>query len=273
MNNSLLIIGRPDSGKTTFLAQFLTRVRKKMSSIKLSKIPENIKVISDAQKKLSAGDEPGTTAADSNEELVLALIINGNEVELSCPDYGGEQVKSLIGLMAIEPRWQEYVDSSGNWMLFIRASHISSIYDLTVSAYKDIHGTTSNKISTPELSDQANYIELIQALLYAKKIGVKNKIRNPKLSIVITCWDELETNKAPAILIKEIMPLFIQFLESNWDSEKLEVYGLSSQEFSLKNNPEGKDKYLDELPENIGYLVLPDGTQDKDITKLVERAL
>jgi len=273
MNNSLLIIGRPSSGKTTFLAQFLTRVRKKKNNIILSKAPENIKAISDAQKRLAAGEEPNTTAAGSNEELVLPLVLNGNETQLRCPDYGGEQITSLLQSMAIESRWLEYVDSSDHWVLFIRPSLISSSYDLTISAYENIHGSKSSHSVTPDPSDQSQFIELVQALLYAKKTGVRKSISTPKLTLALTCWDELKTSKTPKELLQEKMPLFKQFIEANWEQSQLGILGLSAQEFSLNGNPEGSDKYLDDLPENIGYLVLPDGSLDKDLTKLVELAL
>jgi GTPase SAR1 family protein len=273
MNDSLLIIGRPASGKTTFLAQFLTRVRKKKSRIKLLKASENIKAISEAQRRLAAGKEPNTTAADSNEDLVLPLMLNNTEIQLSCPDYGGEQINSLMESMAIEPRWQKYVDGSASWLIFIRPSHISSAYDLTVSTYENIHGIKSENSLTPELSEQSQFIELVQALLYAKKVGIKNRISSPRLIIALTCWDELDTNKTPKAFLQEKMPLFLQLVESNWERSKFEIFGLSAQEFSLIDNPDGSDKYLDELPENIGYLILPDGKRDNDITKLIESAL
>ncbi|MEY8214150.1 MAG: hypothetical protein RPR97_06645 [Colwellia sp.] len=273
MNNDLLIIGRPASGKTTFLAQFLTRVRKKKSSVKLSKVPENIKAISDAQRRLAAGKEPNTTPANSNEVIELPLLINDKEVQLSCPDYGGEQVNSLMQSMAIDTRWQTYVNESGSWVLFIRPNSIALSYDITISVYKDVHGSKLDKNIMPELSDQCLYIELIQALLCAKKVSIRKSIQIPKLTIALTCWDELETDKCPKEFLKEKMPLFLQFIETNWASSKFEVLGLSAQEFSLIDNPEGSDKYQDELPENIGYLILPDGTRDKDITKLIEKAL
>jgi GTPase SAR1 family protein len=101
VNNSILIIGHPKSGKTTFLAQFYTRVTKRKSSITLSKTPNNIKAITDAVKRLASGEEPITTPAHENVELVLPLNIDDEIIDLVCPDYGGEQVNNLTELMEI----------------------------------------------------------------------------------------------------------------------------------------------------------------------------
>lgn len=120
MDDSILIIGHPESGKTTFLAQFFTRVKKRKSSIKLSKTPENIKAITDAVKRLAAGKETTTTPASENLELVLPINVNGIHIDLVCPDYGGEQVNQLTELMEINDNWRKLVDNSDRWVLFIR---------------------------------------------------------------------------------------------------------------------------------------------------------
>jgi len=101
VDNSILIIGHPESGKTVFLAQFFTRVKKRKSNITLSKTPENIKAITEAEKSLALGEEPIPTPADENVELVLPIKIDGENLNLICPDYGGEQVNDLTNLMEI----------------------------------------------------------------------------------------------------------------------------------------------------------------------------
>jgi len=62
--------------------------------------------------------------------------------------------------------------------------------------------------------------------------------------------------------------LFNQFIHSIWDSHKLKIYGLSAQGQSLSKD-EIDDDYIDEGPENKGYLILPNGEKCKDITRLI----
>ena len=68
------------------------------------------------------------------------------------------------------------------------------------------------------------------------------------------------------------MPLFNHFVESIWDNESYKIIGLSAQEFPL-DNQEAKDKYLDEMPESFGYIVLDDNPREPDLTRLIEIAL
>jgi hypothetical protein len=66
--------------------------------------------------------------------------------------------------------------------------------------------------------------------------------------------------------------MLLHFVETVWEKESFEIFGLSAQEFPL-TTPEAKDKYLNDLPENFGYMVDQEGVQDKDITKLIEMIL
>ena len=68
------------------------------------------------------------------------------------------------------------------------------------------------------------------------------------------------------------MPLFAHFIASNWLAGAFNIIGVSAQEFPLKTD-EARDKYLDEMPQNFGYLVLDDNPKEKDLTRLIEKAL
>ena len=272
MNESILIIGHPASGKTTFLAQFFTRVMQRKSSITLSKFPENINAIISAQNQLALGEETETTPAYENVKLILPINVNGERVDLVCPDYGGEQVNNLTSLMEIDDNWMGLVNSSNRWLLFIRPEKITSEYDLSISSYEEIEKTKSTTFTIPGLSDQSKFIELLQVLLYAKNKGIKHRIVIPKLFIVLNCWDELKTSNKPVQVLQERAPLLRHFIETIWEKEAFEIFGLSAQEFPLTTS-EAKNKYLNELPENFGYIVDREGIQDKDITKLITIAL
>lgn len=272
VNNSALIIGQPDSGKTTYLAQFLTRVTRKKSRITLSKMPENIKAISDAQKRLASGEEPIPTNADVNVELHIPVLIKDKQVDINCPDYGGEQVSACIDLMEVDTKWEKITQNSDHWLLFIRAGKISPEYDLSVSSYEKVEIDSSNKKTTIGLSEQSKLIELLQFLLHVKKVGVKKNISSPKLTVVITCWDELNTESSPREVLAEKLPLLNNFIETVWDHKCFGLFGVAAQEFPLKSQ-DAKDKFIDECPENFGYMVTPEGVKDKDLTKLIEKAL
>jgi hypothetical protein len=101
---------------------------------------------------------------------------------------------------------------------------------------------------------------------------MKEPIDTPRLLIALTCWDELNTDLKPEKILQQRMPLFAHFITANWLAGSYEISGVSAQEFPLKTD-ETRDKYLDEMPQNFGYLVLDDNPKERDLTRLIEKAL
>jgi GTPase SAR1 family protein len=270
-NKEILIIGPPRSGKTTFLAQLYGRLIDKKGKLQLASAPENIDGIKSAYDRLAEGEETESTPSTDNLEVKISVIHEEQEFVLHCKDYGGEQVRDLVALMEYDKTWIDRAKTNDRWILFIRPSEIEHRFDLSKKGYavKDRKATNALIFGT---SDQSQFIELIQVLLHARGTGMKERIDTPRLLIALTCWDELSTDSTPQQILQQKMPLFAHFIETNWLPGAIKIIGISAQEFSLKTD-ETRDKYLDEMPQNFGYLVLDDNPKEKDLTRIIEKAL
>jgi len=271
VNNEILIIGPPKSGKTTFLAQLYGRLMNKKGNLKMASAPENIDGIKNAYDRLAAGKESETTPATDNLDVKIPVIHQGQEFVLHHKDYGGEQVRDLVALMEYDKTWIDRARTNDRWILFIRPSEIEQRFDLSMKGYA-VKNHEEKDIPITGTSSQSQFIELMQVLLHARGTGIKNAIDTPRLLIALTCWDELNTNVSPKEILHQRMPLFAQFIAVNWIPDSFKIIGVSAQGFSLKVNG-NSDKYLDELPENFGYLVLDDNPKEVDLTRLIEEAL
>jgi GTPase SAR1 family protein len=270
-NNEILIIGPPRSGKTTFLAQLYGRLMDKKGKLQLASAPENINGIKNAYDRLAVGEETESTPSTDNLEVKIPVIYGGQDFVLHCKDYGGEQVRDLVALMEYDKTWIVRAKTNDRWILFIRPSEIEHRFDLSKKGYatKDPIERNAPISST---SDQSQFIELVQVLLHARGTGMKDPIDTPRLVIALTCWDELSTDSTPEEILQQKMPLFAHFIAANWLAGAFKIIGVSAQEFPLKTD-EARDKYLDEMPQNFGYLVLDDNPKEKDLTRLIEKAL
>lgn len=271
MNNEILIIGPPGTGKTTFLAQLYGRLLDKKGKLQLASAPENIDGIKSAYDRLADGEETEPTPATDNLEVKIPVIHEGQEFVLHCKDYGGEQVRDLVALMEYDKTWIDRAKTNDRWILFIRPSGIEQRFDLSEKGYAEKDQKESNP-TISGTSDQTQFIELVQVLLHARGTGMKDPIDTPRLLIALTCWDELETDSTPEGILQQKMPLFTQFITANWLPGAFNIIGVSAQEFPLESE-ENRDKYLDEMPQNFGYLVLNDNPKEKDLTRLIEKAL
>lgn len=275
MNNSILLIGKPHSSKTVFLTQFYSRLQKKKSSLTLYKAVDDLSPISSARESLANGDEPQTTPAEKNVKFLLPIQFGEKQIDLKCPEYGGEQVVSIVEKRELNREWATTVKGSDSWVLFIRLNSVNKSLDISDVSYSAQHLQNSGSgISDAEykISDQSFFIELLQILLHFKGYDYHLINKKLKFTVVLTCWDEMKTQEKPYDLLKTKLPLLLNFIESNWDTSHLNFIGLSAQGFAL-DTPENKEKYQIEGPEGFGYLVLQDGTQINDITRLIEQAL
>jgi len=271
---SILIIGKPGSAKTTFLAQFVIIARKAKSAVKFWKTPENIQPIEDAIKKLRSATETETTHATDNHIINLPVTINGKNLELKCPDYGGEQINEMLNIREINTHWSELINNSNSWIVFIRPQKLESIFDLSnKTAPKEVSSNKDEPIPLFKASEQSTIIELLQMMLSIKSVGYQAPIITPKITIALTCWDEIEESITPVSFLEKNLPLLNQFLKNNWQSTSFKVIGVSAQGFRL-NTSENKEKYLDYGPDKFAFIVRGNSTERiMDLTILIQDAI
>lgn len=276
MSKQILIIGKPHSTKTTFLAQFYTKLVSKKSCLTLISPVENIMAIKDASDLLANGEETKPSPTNRNVGLTMTIGKDGEQFELFCPDYGGEQINHIIDNREVNESWQSAITESNNWVFFIRPTNLITSHDLS---NKTIHPASLGNGNGQEeefvISDQSAFIELLQILLHHKGNNLHLKNDKVKLTIALTCWDEIEKKEeqeTPREKLKQFLPLLLNFVESNWAPDKINIVGLSAQGFRL-NTLENQEKYQTEGSENFGYLIKSDGSTSNDITELISEAL
>ena len=115
-NNNILIIGPPNSGKTTFLAQLYGRMQSKKGNIRLARAPQNILGIKNAYERLADGLETEATPATDNLELKIPIKWEEKELELTFKDYGGEQISEIINLLEYDKTWQNRAKENDRWI-------------------------------------------------------------------------------------------------------------------------------------------------------------
>jgi len=239
----------------------------------LYKAVDNISAIEEACDLLANGEGINTTPVDKNVGLLLPIQFGEEKVDLFYPDYGGEQINNIINNRDINKKWRDSIKKSNSWVLFIRPSNLKTGFDLSNKTINpDILKINSGQEQEYSISDQSAFIELLQILLHVKGHDYHFKNCNTKLTVALTCWDELETKDHPKKKLLQILPLLLNFLEANWNMDKINIVGLSALGFSL-NNKENQEKYQIDGSEKFGYLIKSDGSVTTDITELISVAL
>lgn len=270
--HTILLVGESNVGKTHYGAQFLKRLMVKTCALKMSGAPTNLEAFTTALSCLTEGKSTDHTPASTYVESVWPITDDaGRFAELVWPDYGGEQVRNLVMQRRIPVAWRERVLGAADWVFLIRLHSLRSEDDLFSRPLQSFAAVEpKGGAAAYELSDQAKTVELLQMLLYLAQLHLDLPLRKPRLTILLSCWDELETRELPTDLLASRLPMLWSFVRSNWTSPT--VMGLSALERTLSTMDVDED-YAIRGPEEFGYVVLPDGKRSTDITLPIQRLM
>jgi predicted RNA-binding Zn-ribbon protein involved in translation (DUF1610 family) len=124
MSISILLIGKPHSSKTVFLSQLYSKLQKNKSALKLYKSVDDLSPITVAREALAKGEEPQTTPSERSVKFYLPIQVGETQVDLKCPEYGGEQILSIVENRELNKEWTDSIQESDHWILFIRLNNL-----------------------------------------------------------------------------------------------------------------------------------------------------
>jgi hypothetical protein len=264
---SMLLVGESGVGKTHFGAQILKRLLNNKGRFRMNGAATNLEPFEATMECLndgrSAAHTPTSTYVDSEWPIADA---GGREFTLVWPDYGGEQVKNLLDTRRVPAEWRDRVMTTSAWILMLRLHQLRVSDDLLSKPLASLANSTAGEASEIELlklSDQARMIELLQVLLYLRGGGVGQVNDIPQLCILLSCWDELGQTGTPASILSNQLPMFYQFVSSNWPEPI--IMGLSALERPLDKKV-SDEEYVTKGPEHFGYIVTQDGSTSTDLT-------
>ena len=215
---------------------------------------------------LSAGHTPTMTYHESRWPIVDS---EEHKADLIWPDYGGEQIKNIIDERRLPQAWLNRITQSSAWLLLIRLQKIRADDDIFSRPLASLKGIRTEVWDT-SLSDQARLIELLQVLAYIWSTSNERLDRLPRLVVLLTCWDEMESPGKPIDELCKRLPMFGDFVASNWKDSS--VLGLSALGRAL-DKQEPDDDYIAKGSERFGYVVLEDGTHSPDLTHPIRRLI
>lgn len=261
-NSSILLIGESGVGKTHYGAQLLRRLMKGDDVLRMDGAATNVEPFEAALDSLNEGRAAGHTPTASYIDSVWPVAdAQGRRADLVWPDYGGEQIKSIVESRRVPAAWQTRIDTAGAWLLLIRLQQTRVGDDIFSKPLQDLRGISiENQEVHP--SDQARLVELLQMLIFAGGLN-SHPYRMPRLGVLLTCWDEAAFDGTPEEALDQRLPLVSAFVRSVWRNPL--IMGLSALERPLSPTTRDMD-YVAQGPEHFGYVVAPDGTRSNDLT-------
>ena len=269
-NKSILLVGESGVGKSHYGGQLLKRLMREDGQIRMNGAATNLEPFEAVMASLDAGLSADHTATAVYHESRWPIIDDeGRKAHLIWPDYGGEQIKNIIDERRLPNAWLNRIVESSAWLVLIRVQMTLTDDDIFSRPLRSLEGN-SRQPGEARVSDQARLIELLQMLVYAQSTSEKSMGGFSRLVVLLTCWDEMESPGKPIEVLHERLPMFADFVASNW--KDYSVLGLSALERAL-DTQEPDNGYITQGSEQFGYVVLENGIQSPDLTLPIRKLL
>lgn len=269
ISNCILLVGESGVGKTHYGAQLLRRLMRVNGALRMNGAATNLEAFEQALESLDEGRAAGHTARTVNVDSVWPVVDGeGHQADLVWPEYGGEQIKSVIENRRLPEAWQKRVDGADAWLLLVRLQQAIVGDDMFSKPLADMKGALVENREVHQ-SDQARLVELLQMLLFSHGSTAKAQ-RVPRLGVLLTCWDEAASVQTPVEALTARLPLVSEFVRSNWHQPL--IMGLSALERPLSPTMRDMD-YASRGPEHFGYVIEADGTKSNDLTLPIHHLL
>jgi hypothetical protein len=280
--NSIVVIGLPSSGKTTYLAALwhLLTERSVDTVLKFHSLGSDDKTRLNAlAARWRDAVEQDRTAIDGMHLVSMNLKdAKGNQIKLSFPDVPGESFWRM---------WEErtcdvdfgHVLLSGQYLLFVHSDDYEApswtVDEVALSRKMGLPTTEGKPVPWhPRLAPtQVQLVGLLQLLKRAPLASPNNRI-----AVVLSAWDKgQQVGLSPEAFLKSNLPLLSQYLDAGFDGWDFRVYGLSAQggDYDKAKDPQkptpesnAEARALRELDEASSRIKLVGGGADvRDITE------
>lgn len=275
INPEIVLIGGPNSGKTHFAGQLYGRVQRNPGGLKLrvgEGTPADISALQEVLRSLENGNSASHTSTDTWTEVKLPLVNSqGKNINLSWPDYGGEQIKEVFNTRSVNEVWRNQLIKANGWIVLIRLGSEVTYPDAMERLARRAEGGKEVADRADSWDANAYWVEKLQILLHVARIGTVKALKTPRLAILLSCYDELEEIDTPPMkVLSNKLPLLASYIRNNWTKESVSVWGLSALGQNLSSSSQS-DAFIDNGPETQGWLVSPEGGNRKtDLTLPIE---
>lgn len=266
----LLVLGGPDSGKTTYRTQLCQRIEHQHGEIRLLKSVKDMTALAGDVERIVRGLQPLHTASNTYHSTTFCVEDRAKQpLTLEFADYDGEQIRRVGESNALPAPWLTRAKESRCWLFFLRIDDMRPAKSfMTDPVETGPRPEAKDSGSHSERSAELNAVEILQRLLFVRGASLRHPLSSPRLGVVLSCWDELspsEIKLAPTAILEKRAPLFSRFIHTNWVASELKVWGLSSTGRKLPEN-EPDLEFARKGPEKFGYVVLENGKTDTDLT-------
>lgn len=221
-------------------------------------MPEDINfVLEVADHLFQGGFAPRSEHSEARRdfEVIVAAEKDGPRAKVVVPDISGELWRNAASDGEIDQNWMDELERADAALLFVRVGSDQDVRPLDWVTSRNM----LMKLGQEEdqgLPTQVMLCELIRFL----EVSLANREdgRLPRLSVVVTAWDLVDPgtfNEGPVAYLEREYPLVAGKL-AYLESLDVQIFGLSVVGGDLKDDPDYRQKFLDEGLDEHGWVAV-----------------
>lgn len=270
---TLLVIGLPSAGKTTFLAALwhVAATGDVSGSLSIDRLGENREHVERIRSSWLRFAPVGRTLSSSSDRVVLRVCTSpGAEVDmLIFPDLAGEVFRNQWQFRSWSPEYDATARSATAALLFVNPDTLVEPVTITETdaAFQAAFGSVTAETTDAEPWDastsptQVQLVELIQFLLHDARAPLTS------LAVVISAWDLVASaGLTPEKWLQTRVPLLWQFGAAQFGDDYFRVYGVSAQGGALDVPAEVERLQTLESASSRIKVIAPDGSASHDVS-------
>lgn len=274
--SSVMFVGGPSSGKSNYLFRTWIAIEHETGKLRKNGLPDELDYLHDGAGQLLTGSFAPHTSRNVTTtcEIPVSFIGANTSEKLTVPDVSGEVWNEVYERRQWPLSWDSYLAANCGFVLFVRAGSPHNVKPLDWVTCERLYKNRAAAKPDRRVPTQVYLVDWLQILrqLVTERSGSAHK---PRLSVVVTAWDRVQTDPTPQEYIAREFPLFDQFLRAALHGFEARLFGVSvvGGDFS---DPAFRAEYLSKDPIASGYSITARGRQparDPDVLEPLYWAL
>lgn len=264
VNQTIVLVGVPDTGKTNFLGRLWEALRGGKGTLVCPVPPDNIKYVEDALGHVLQGSfaprsnkNIGESRSDVQITVNVAGVADGSSTDLLVPDVTGELWKKAVETLEMPAQWMEDLQMASGAMLFVRVLSDEIVAPLDwITARGVLRRTLVLPKEKEGIPTQVELCELLRFLELSLKPHADGS--PPRVAIIVTAYDRLDAAKAalgPSRYLEGEYPLFAGRLRDA-NTLAIRIFGASIVGGDLGIDEEFRNQFLDGDMSAFGFIVV-----------------
>jgi len=228
MNNKLnLMIGFPNTGKTTFIAALWKYLKDvKTDNFELDHLPNDREYLEHLVERWLQCEPVARTITNKYEKVKFTIKTTNDQCfDIVIPDIAGEHYRNLFHYREIEKNLFSDLSEASGLIVFINSQldDVSSHNRFGVDDSSENIESNSSKAPPFSALETPSRIQLVDVLQMILEINTNNII----ISIIISAWDLIEDDITPTKWVQNNIPFLFNFIKHNFNDFR--YFGISAQ--------------------------------------------